>query len=145
MNHFSTQTLAQGNQRLALEERGEMEWMLKEVFVSWLVSNEWGGRRGFLYYSPKTSCYCVESGILGTTDTVSVLPRGFPETQQWGHIGSSDAGSILPTPWLKLASKAISVLPTRCRYYRQWLRDWDKISKSARVNSRLFSLILFIS
>jgi hypothetical protein len=25
MNHFSTQTLAQGNQRLALEERGEME------------------------------------------------------------------------------------------------------------------------
>jgi hypothetical protein len=25
MNHFSTQTLAQGNQRLALEERGEVE------------------------------------------------------------------------------------------------------------------------
>jgi hypothetical protein len=25
MNHFSTQTLAQGNQRLDLEERGEVE------------------------------------------------------------------------------------------------------------------------
>jgi hypothetical protein len=25
MNHFSTQTLAQGNQTLALEERGEVE------------------------------------------------------------------------------------------------------------------------
>jgi hypothetical protein len=25
MNHFSTQTLAQGNQGLALEERGEVE------------------------------------------------------------------------------------------------------------------------
>jgi hypothetical protein len=49
MNHFSTQTLAQGNQRLDLEERGEVEWMLKEEFVSWLVSNEWGGRRGVLY------------------------------------------------------------------------------------------------
>jgi hypothetical protein len=58
-----------------------VEWMLKEVFVSWLVSNEWGGRKGLLYYNPKTSRYCAESGILGTTDTVSVLPRGFLETQ----------------------------------------------------------------
>jgi hypothetical protein len=65
---------------LALEERGEVEWMLKEVFVSCLVSYEWGGRRGFLYYSPKASRYCAESGILDTTDTVSVLPMGFPET-----------------------------------------------------------------
>jgi hypothetical protein len=79
-NHLSTQTLAQGNQRLALEERGEVEWMLKEVFVSLLVSNEWGGRKGFLSYSSKTNHYCAESCILGTTDTVSVLPRGFPET-----------------------------------------------------------------
>jgi hypothetical protein len=45
-NHFSSQALAQRNQRLALEEREEVEWMLKWVFVSWLVSNEWGGRRG---------------------------------------------------------------------------------------------------
>jgi hypothetical protein len=80
MNHFSTQTLAQGSQRLALEERGEVEWILKEEFVSWLVSHEWGGRRGVFIYSSKTSRYCAESGILGTTDTVSVLPRGFPET-----------------------------------------------------------------
>jgi hypothetical protein len=65
---------------LALEERGEVEWMLKEVFVSLLVSNEWGGRKGFLSYSSKTNHYCAESCILGTTDTVSVLPRGFPET-----------------------------------------------------------------
>jgi hypothetical protein len=117
-----------------------VEWMLKEVLVSWLVSSEWGERKGFLYYSPKTSHYCAESGTLGTTDTVSVLPRGFLETQQWGHIGSSDTGSVLPTPWLKLASEAISSLPTRCRYYQQWLRVWDKISKSVRANSRLFSL-----
>jgi hypothetical protein len=54
--------------------------MLKEVFISWLVSNECGGRKGFLYYSSKTIRYCAESGILGTTDTVLVLPRGFPET-----------------------------------------------------------------
>jgi hypothetical protein len=33
-NHFSTQNPAQGNQRLALAEKGEVEWMLKEVFVS---------------------------------------------------------------------------------------------------------------
>jgi hypothetical protein len=26
-----------------------VEWMLKKVFVSWLVSNEWGGRKGFIY------------------------------------------------------------------------------------------------
>jgi hypothetical protein len=26
-----------------------VEWMLKEVFVSWLVSNEWEGRKGFIY------------------------------------------------------------------------------------------------
>jgi hypothetical protein len=130
---------------LALEEREEVEWMLKEVFVSWLVSNEWGGRKGLIYYSPKTSRYYAESGILGTTDTVSVLPRGFSENQQWSFIGSSDTGSVLPTPWLKLASEAISVLPTRCRYYRQWLRVWDKISKSARVNSKLFLLTWDIS
>jgi hypothetical protein len=79
-NHFSTQALAQGNQGLTLEEMGEVEWMLKEEFVSWLVSNEWWGREGFLYLSSKTSRYCAESGILGTTDTVLVLPRGFPET-----------------------------------------------------------------
>jgi hypothetical protein len=39
-NHFSTQALAQGNQGLTLEERGEVEGMLKEEFVSWLVGNE---------------------------------------------------------------------------------------------------------
>jgi hypothetical protein len=79
-NHFSTQALAQTSQGLALGERGEVEWMLKWVLVSWLVSNEWGGRRGFLYYSSKTTRYYAKSGTLGTTDTVSVLPRGFPET-----------------------------------------------------------------
>jgi hypothetical protein len=57
-----------------------VEWMLKEVFVTWLVSNECGRRKGVLYYSSKTIRYCAESGILGTTDTVLVLPRGFPET-----------------------------------------------------------------
>jgi hypothetical protein len=78
--HFSTQALAQGNQGLTLEVREEVEWMLKEEFVSWLVSYEWGGRKGFLYYTSKTSRYCAESGILGTSETVSVLLKGFPET-----------------------------------------------------------------
>jgi hypothetical protein len=32
--HLSTPALAQRNQRLALEERGEVESMLKEEFVS---------------------------------------------------------------------------------------------------------------
>jgi hypothetical protein len=106
-NHFSTQALAQRNQILALGGRGEVEWMLKWGFVSWLVSNEWGGR---------------------TSDMGSELPRSAGETQQCSHIGSSDPGSVLPRTWPKLASEAISVaseaisvLPTRRRYYRQRL------------------------
>jgi hypothetical protein len=128
-NHFSTQSLAQMNQRLALEERGEVEWMLKEVFVSWLVSNEWGGRRRAFILRLKTSCYCAESSTLGTSDTVSVLPRGYLETQQWKLISSSDPGSVLPTPWQKLASEVLSDVPTQCRYYRQKLRFLEKKSK----------------
>jgi hypothetical protein len=48
-NHFSTQTLAQRNQILALGERGEVEWMLKWGFVSWLVSKSEEGEEGYLY------------------------------------------------------------------------------------------------
>jgi hypothetical protein len=95
-NHSSTQTLAQRNQVLALGGRGEVEWMLKWVFVPWLVSNEWGGRKEYLYQALKTSFYCALTTFLGTSDPGSELPRG--------------AG--------KLNNEAISVLPTQARYYR---------------------------
>ena len=124
-NHFSTQALAQRNQILALGGRGEVEWMLKWGFVPWLVSNEWGGRRGYLYPTLKTSRYCAESGFLGTSDTGSELPRGPAETQQWSHIGSSDPGSVLPNPWLKTRQRGLvgttdpgSVLPTKAEKLR---------------------------
>jgi hypothetical protein len=42
--------------------------------------SEEGEGGGGLYYNSKTSRYCAELGILGTTDTVSVLLSGFPET-----------------------------------------------------------------
>jgi hypothetical protein len=144
-NHFSTQALAQRNQILALEGRGEVEWMLKWVFVRWLVSNEWGGRRGYLYLTLKTSCYCAKSGFLSTSDMGSELPRGPAEIQQWRHIGSSDPVSVLPSLWQKLASGAISVLSTWRRYYRQRLRVGEKVSKRVHVNSKLFSLTWVIS
>jgi hypothetical protein len=144
-NHFSTQALAQRNQILALEERREVEWMFKWVFVPWLVRNEWGGRRGAFILTLKTSRYCAETGILGTSDTMSVLPRGFAEIQQWRLIGSSDPRSVLPSPWLKLASEGLSLLPTRRRYYRQRLRFSEKKSKRVRVDSKLLSLTWIIS
>jgi hypothetical protein len=144
-NHFSTQALAQRNQILVLEGRGQVEWMLKWVSVPWLVSNEWGGRRRLLCQPWRTSRYCAESGFLGTSDTGSELLRGPAETQQWRHIGSSDPRSVLPSPWLKLASEAISVLPTRRRFYRQRLRFLEKISKRVHVDSKLLSLTWIIS
>jgi hypothetical protein len=113
---------------LALEERGEVEWMLKWVFVSWLMSHEWGGRRGAFILRLKTSRYCAESSTLGTSDMVSVLLRGFLETQQCKLIGSSDPGSVLPTPWKKLASEVLSEVPPLRRYYRQKLRFSGKES-----------------
>jgi hypothetical protein len=126
---------------LALGGRGEVEWMLKWGFVPWLVSNEWGGIRGvFILSLEKTNRYCAKTGFICTSDTRSELPRGAAETQQWIHIGSSDPGSVLPRPWLKLSSEAISVLLTQCRYYRQKLRVKDKRSNCARVDSILFSL-----
>jgi hypothetical protein len=117
-NHFSTQALAQRNQILALEGRREVEWMLKWGFIPWLVGNEWGGKTRYLYQTLKTSRYCAKSGFLGTSDMGFEPPRGPTEIQQWRHIGSSDPGSVLPSPWLKLASEAISILTTRRRYYR---------------------------
>jgi hypothetical protein len=113
---------------LTLEERGEVEWMLKWEFVSWLVSNEWGGRRGAFILRLKTSRYCAKMSTLGTSDMVSVLLRGFLETQQWRLIGSSDLGSVLLSPWQKLASEGLSEVPTQRRYYRQKLRFSEKTS-----------------
>jgi hypothetical protein len=144
-NHFSTQSVAQRNQWLTPEERGEVEWMLKWVFVSWLVSNEWGGRRGAFILRLKTSHYCAETSTLGTSDMVSVLSRGFPETQQWGLIGSSDPGSVLLIPWRKLAREGLSEVPTWRRYYRQKLICLGKRSKCVRVDSTLLSLTWIIS
>jgi hypothetical protein len=67
---------------------------------------------GLLYYSPKTSHYCAKTSTLGTSNTVSILPRGFPETQQRRLIDSSDPRSVLPSPWQKLAREGLSVVPT---------------------------------
>jgi hypothetical protein len=144
-NHFSTQALAQRNQILAL--RGREKW---SEFSSECLSCGWSamseeGEEGYLYLTLKTSRYCAESRFLGTSDMGSELPRGPAETQQRRHIGSSDPGSVLSSPWPKLASGAISVLPTRRRYYRQWLRVREKVSKHVRVNSKLFSLTWVIS
>jgi hypothetical protein len=134
-NHFSIQALAQRNQILALGGRGEVEWMLKWGFVPWLVSNEWGGRKGVFILNPETSRYCAKLGFLGTSDMGSELPRGLAETQQWRHIGSSDPRSVLPSPWLKLASEAISVLPTMAE---NWGRE--KQTCTSRLGFRLTHL-----
>jgi hypothetical protein len=117
-NHFSTQALAQRNQILALEERGEVEWMLKWVFVPWLVSNEWGGKRGAFILRLKTS-RCAETIYLGTSDMVSILPRSFPETQQWMLIGSSDPGRYYRAPGKNSSVKAY-------RKYRPGVGTTDK-------------------
>jgi hypothetical protein len=109
---------------LALGGRGEVEWMLKWGFVPWLVSNEWGGRRGvYILNSEKLVVTVQKTGFIRTSDTGSELPRGAVETQQWSHIGSFDHGSVLSRPWLKLANEAILVLPTQCWYY---LVSWKK-------------------
>jgi hypothetical protein len=88
----------------------------------------WGGRRGAFILRLKISCYCAKLSTLGTSDTVSVQPRGSLETQQWKLIGSSDPGLVLPTPWQKLASEVLSEVPTQRRYYRQKLRFSEKKS-----------------
>jgi hypothetical protein len=54
-------------------------------------------------------------GFIGTSDMESELPRVAVETQQWSHIGSSDPWSVLLSPWLKVASEALSVLPAKAR------------------------------
>jgi hypothetical protein len=51
--HSSNQTVAQRNQVWALGGRGEVEWMLKCVFVPWLVSNEWGRGEGLFILKPE--------------------------------------------------------------------------------------------
>jgi hypothetical protein len=81
------------------------------------------GEEGYLYSTLKTSRYCAKSAFLGTSDMGSELPRGPAKTQQRRHIGSSDPGSVLPSPCLKLANEAILILPTRRRYYRQRLKN----------------------
>jgi hypothetical protein len=83
--------------------------------------------------------------FIRTSDTGSELPRGATETQQRRHIGSSDPELVLPRPWLKLASEALSVLPTQCKYYRQKQGVEWKESICARVDSILFSLTWVIS
>jgi hypothetical protein len=90
MNHFSTQTLAQGNQRLALEERGEVEWILKEVFVLWLVNYEWGGRRGF-YTTAQKLAVTVLSRVS------SVLPTRCRYYQGVSQKPNSEDISVVPT------------------------------------------------
>jgi hypothetical protein len=79
---------------------------------------------------------------------------GGVQNQNSTDIGSTDTGSVVPTPWLKLASEAISVyrpyagttegrspvVPTRRRYNRPRQRIWEKKSICARANSQLFSL-----
>jgi hypothetical protein len=55
-----------------------------------------GEERGYLYLSLKTSRYCAILDILGTSDPVSVLPRGAEKPN----------------------SEALSVLPTQGWYYR---------------------------
>jgi hypothetical protein len=94
-NHLSTQTLAQGNQRLALEKR-EVLWMLKEVLSrGWSAMSEEG--EGGFYTTPQKLAITVLSRVS------SVLPTRC--RYYWGVSYKSN-------------SEALSVVPTLGQYYR---------------------------
>jgi hypothetical protein len=95
-NHFSTQALAQWNQVLALEERGEVEWMLKWVFFPWLVSNEWREKGGFCTNAAKLAA-TVQKRLTSVLPTWCRYYRGISQ---------------------KPNSEGLSVVPTPGRYYR---------------------------
>jgi hypothetical protein len=99
-----------------------VEWMHKWGFVSWLVSDEWGGRRGVFILSPQKLAVIVMSRNY----------RGVPVKPNSGAI------SLVPTTGQYYWGPSQNSLVKPYRYYRPGIgttdKGWDFKKRRANVH-----------